>query len=394
MAGSVESGDSRGLSDVSTSQHFDVIVIGIGAMGSSICMQLARRGRRVLGLDRHGIPNTMGSSAGDSRIIRKCYYEHPDYVPLLHRAYEHWGDLEREASVKLLHRTGALYMGPADADLLTGSRRAAEIHGLDHEMLDRTQLRDRYPVFDVPDHFEAFYEPDGGYVRPQVAITAMAEQAMHAGAVIHGHDPAVSWEDGPDGVVVRTATGSYSAAQLVISAGAWSDALIDLPESPLSVTRQVQAWVWPRCPARFAPGEVPVWGIDDPDGYFYYGFPFTGGRSGMKVARHFEGEATEAETLDRVAGPADRAALDQLLARMLPDGNGPVLDMSVCMYTNSPDMHFVVGRHPRRERVLLATGFSGHGFKFAGVVGEAIADLACEGTTSLPIEFLSPGRFG
>ncbi|MHC5024933.1 MAG: N-methyl-L-tryptophan oxidase [Planctomycetota bacterium] len=374
-------------------ERHDVIVIGLGAMGSAACLELARRGRRVLGLERHGIPHAQGSSAGESRVIRLCYYEHPDYVPLLRRAYELWDDLSEAAGEPLLHRTGGLYAGAEDGSFIQGNLRAAAAHDLPIEQLGAADLRRRYPVFQLPGDHVGVWEPDAGFLRPERIISVSAELAMQRGADLRGREASLDWEAHEEGVTVRTDRATYEADHLVLCAGAWSGRLLAELGVELVVTRQVLAWVQPRRPELFAPGAFPVWGVDDPDGHFYYGFPMDPrGRPGLKIARHFEGRPTDPESIDRTPTPADEDEVRPILEHLLPDARGPFLSMAICMYTNSPDGHFIIDHHPRHERVTIACGFSGHGFKFATVVGEILADLAIDGTTSHPIDFLRLDR--
>ncbi|MCI0676415.1 MAG: N-methyl-L-tryptophan oxidase [Phycisphaerales bacterium] len=384
-------------------REYDVIVVGVGAMGSSACYHLAKRGARAMGLEQFGIPHGLGSSHGESRMIRLCYYEHPDYVPLLHRAYALWNDLESEAGRKLLYMTGGLYMGAPDSGFIAGALRAAREHRLPHERLDRPQLKERFPQFALPDDFIGLYEPNAGFLLPELVVATQAELALKHGAELHGHEQVMEWHDDGKRVRMHTARGTYSAKRIVFCGGAWSERLMGGIGVKLMVTRQVLGWVWPKRPEVFEFGRLPVWAIDHPDGTQHYGFPMlgalggaggAGGRSGLKVAHHFKGEPTTAETIDRIPRASDEDDFRVAVRRFLPEADGPLMSMMVCMYTNSPDSHFIIDRHPKCERAIVACGFSGHGFKFASVVGEALADLALEGQTKLPIGFLGLGRFG
>lgn len=375
----------------------DVIVIGLGAMGSAACFHLAQRGVRVLGLEQFSIPHSMGSSHGDSRMIRLCYYEHPDYVPLLLRAYHLWDDLEKRAQQKLLYKTGGIYMGPPNCEFIAGTMRAAIEHRLPHERLDRAQLRQRFPHFCVPEDHIGLFEPEAGFLTPERAIAAHVELAMKHGAEVHAHEPVIDWSASATGVSVRTAKQTYTADRVIFCGGAWSANLLRDLGVQLTVTRQVLGWVWPKKPEHFALGTLPVWAINNPDGTIHYGFPMllgaAHGRPGFKIAHHFHGTPTTPDTINRIPQPSDEDDFRHVLERFIPDANGPLLSMAVCMYTNSPDAHFIIDHHPRHERAIIACGFSGHGFKFASVVGEILADLATAGRTDLPIDFLGLGRF-
>lgn len=373
------------------SAEYDVIVVGLGAMGSAACWRLASRGHRVLGLERNGIPNNLGASHGMTRMIRKSYYEHEDYVPLLHRAYELWHELESESGANLLHLTGGLYIGASDTELITGSRRAAEKHSLPHELLSRSELAARFPQFVVPDDYVGFLEQEGGYIEPEIAVSAMAEQALRRGADLRGVETVEQWAREGEAIAVTTNCGVYRSAKLILCAGPWSQPwLSDVRGLKLTVTRQVMGWVWPNNPRLFQAG--PVWAIGHADGSLHYGFPMMKTSVGLKVAHHAPGVTVNPDTVDRSVTADDIRSYQEILERFIPEGRGPTLSARVCLYTYSPDSHFVIDRHPADKDVLFACGFSGHGFKFAPVIGEALADLALTDSTALPVSFLGSER--
>jgi sarcosine oxidase len=380
---------------------FDVIVVGVGAMGSAACYHLAKRGVRVLGLEQFSIPNAMGSSHGESRMIRLCYYEHPDYVPLLRRAYELWHELQAHAKCQLLLMTGGIYMGHPQGEFIAGTLRSAARFNLPHESLTRHELRRRFPQFNVPDHYAAVHEPNAGLLLPERVIAAHAQLAISHGASLRAHEPVVDWASTSHGVSVRTTNGAYAANHLIICGGAWSAKVLGEIGVNLLVTRQVLGWVWPRKPELFALGQLPVWAIDHPDATLHYGFPMLpadlSARPGFKIAHHFRGEATSAEAVNRLPQQNDEEDFRWALARYIPDADGPLLSMAVCMYTNTPDSHFIIdrlgGAGCAHDNVTVACGFSGHGFKFSSVIGEILADLATQGATLHPIQFLRLDRF-
>jgi sarcosine oxidase len=374
--------------------NFDVIVVGVGAMGAATCWALARRGVRVLGLEQFDLPHARGSSHGYSRVTRTAYYEHPDYVPLLRRAHALWAELEEESNEEILHLVGGLYLGPADGPLVSGSLRSAQEHGLSHEMLDRGALARRYPQFSVPEDWVGLFESEAGFLRPELAISAFADCAMKRGAEIHGHEEVVSWDASESHVRVTTRHATYEAEKIVFAGGAWSNQLVRDLAVELVVTRQVLGWVWPRDWKAFRSGTLPVWMIDRLDGTVYYGFPMITQSPGFKVALHAPLETTDPNRVTREVLPGDEETFRPCLRQFIPTGDGPLLALRTCLYTNSPDGHFIVDRHPQQPRAIVAAGFSGHGFKFASVIGEALADLAERGETQLPIGFLGLGRFG
>ena len=377
---------------------FDVIVVGTGSMGSSACYHLARRGLSVLGLDRLEVPNRRGSHHGRSRMIRLAYFEHPDYIALLRRAYENWETLQREYGAQLLHITGGLYLGPPDSELVAGSLEAAERHELPHEVIEPHTIRDRFPEFRLPEEMVGFYEPQAGFLVPEKVVAAQAELAVRHGAQLHERERVTDWGADGSGVVVRTDAGEYHAGKLVFAAGAWSIGLLDEVGVDLTVTRQTMAWFSPAHPEQFAVGTFPCWAIDPvPRGQhrgLLYGFPVTADRPGFKIAHHWPAEPCDPDRVDRDPRPDDEEPLREALGRYVPSACGPLLSLCICLYTNTSDGHFVIDLHPNHERVVVAAGFSGHGFKFVSVVGEVLADLAAEGRTDLPVEFLGLSRFG
>ncbi len=382
-------------------QSFDVIVAGVGAMGAATLSALARRGVRVLGIERFDVPHAFGSSGGQTRLIRKAYYEHPDYVPLLERSYVLWRELEARTRSSLLFETGLVYAGPPDGEVIAGVLRAARTHGLAVETMTPRDDSSRMPPLRVPESFTTLFEPAGGFVLCERAIASFAQDALAHGAELHARERILNWEPDGDGVHVVTDRGAYRASRLVISAGAWAEHFLADLGIALRVTRQLVGWVQPQSLAAFAFGALPCFAIqDDTPGFdgLYYGFPALpssvfAGPSGLKAGHHTLGAQVDPDTLDRTPLPREEASFRAGLTKFLPAANGPLLAAQVCMYTNSQDGHFVIDCHPKHEQVVFACGFSGHGFKFAPVIGEALADLALDVRSSLPIGFLSLARF-
>ncbi len=372
---------------------FDVIVIGLGAMGSATLCQLASRGVRVLGIEQFDLPHARGSYHGFSRMIRMAYYEHKDYVPLLRQAFSLWAKLEAEINAKLLYNTGVLYVGSPGSVVLERSLDAARTHGLPVELLDRSQLAGRYPQFAVPDDYRAMLELNGGFLLSEKCVTAQIDLAMRRGAAVRGNTRVLNWDVDATGVTVTTDRGVFRGGQVVFAGGAWSDRLVKDLGVPLRVTRQALGWVQPRRPELFSLGTLPAWAIDHGDGLIHYGFPMMADVPGFKLAHHNPGPTFDPDDPDRSPRDGDEATIRGCLERHLPDANGPLLSLRACLYTMSPDEHFILDRHPRHDRVSIACGFSGHGFKFASVVGQIMADLSTGGKTDLPIDFLRLKRF-
>jgi sarcosine oxidase len=366
-------------------------------MGSSTAYQLSSTGARVLGLERFGPAHAHGSSHGGSRIIRQAYAEDPDYVPIVLRAYDLWRRLERDSGSAVLHITGGLHIGASDSRLVLGCQRSACQHGLVYEVLDSREIRRRFPVFQPSDTEVGVYEPNAGYLIPELAIQSFLRIATRQGAHLHFHEPVNDWEVSPTGTVrVTTPTASYEAAKLVISPGAWAPAMFSDLGLPLVVRRHVMAWFEPAGGiGPFSPERLPIYMWQTSPETLFYGFPaIDGAEGGAKVAIHTGGDRCSWDTIDRNITAEDEAMLRDQIASRIPSLNGPLLSASTCIYTLTPDEHFVIGLHPQFPQVTVVCGFSGHGFKFASAVGEIAAELALHGTSRHGIEFCSPLRFG
>jgi sarcosine oxidase len=375
---------------------FDAIVIGLGGMGSAAAAHLAARGRQVLGLEQFQPAHARGSSHGRSRVIRLAYFEHPSYVPLLLRAYELWEKLERDSGRSVLTITGGLMIGTPDSDVVSGSLRSAQTHGLSHEMLDAAEIRRRFPPFTPQPGDVALYEERAGVLRPEGAIHAHLEQANRHGADLRFDERVVEWHAHASGTVeVRTTRATYEAARLVLAPGAWAPGLFHLPALPLEIERQVLYWFAPPGgTAPFAPERFPIYIWDRGDGVQFYGFPAD--ERGVKVAFFRTGSPARCtpDAIDRVVHPDEVRAMRDALAPCIPElSAGALVETVTCMYTLTPDHHFVIGLHPTHPGVVIASPCSGHGYKFATVVGEILADLALDGTTRHPIDLFSPARF-
>jgi sarcosine oxidase len=367
----------------------EVIVAGLGAHGSSAAYHLASRGASVLGFDRFARGHTLGSSGGLSRIIRLSYYEHPDYVPLLGRAWTLWRELERAGGETLLTATGGLYAGDPHGELVAGALESARRHHLEHELLDAALLRERFPLFEWPDDWQGVFERQAGWLAPERSIETHLRLAERHGAALRFEEPIERWTSTPDGVRVTTAVGTYEAEHLVIAAGAWMAQLAPALAPELSVERSVLFWFEPTA-ERHAFAELPVYIVQDIDRIFY-GFPYIEGQ-GVKVAGLHFGDRADPDTVDRTASASDEERVRAWLRRRMPLANGKRRDAKVCMYTNTPDAHFIVDRLAEDPNVVVASACSGHGFKFSSVIGEILADLVLKGETRHPIGFLSARR--
>ena len=358
--------------------EYDAIVLGVGGMGSAALYHLARRGLRVIGIERYDIPNEMGSSHGVTRIIRLAYYEHPSYVLLLRRAYELWRQMEDSSRERLLHVTGSIDAGPEGSLVFEGSRASCEIHNLPCEILSAGEVNGRFPGYHLPEDALAVYQPDGGFLLPERCIITHVAAALEAGAKVHGREQVLGWEPVGSGVKVYTDRGEYTAGKLVISAGAWASKLVPELAQSLVPERQVLAWFQPVHEEHFTPDAFPVFNIMSDAGKFY-GFPVHG-IPGFKVGRyHHLEQRVDPDTMDREVHEEDEEVLRAFTSRYFPHAAGPTMSLKTCIFTNSPDEHFILDTHPDFQQVCIAAGFSGHGFKFSSVVGEIMADLVQDG---------------
>jgi sarcosine oxidase len=374
-------------------KHYDVIVVGLGGMGSAAAYHLARRGKTVLGLEKFGIPHAMGSSHGVNRIIRLAYYEHPSYVPLLARSFELWRELESAAREPILIVTGSIDCADANNYVFSESLRSCEIHGLKHEVLNAFQTVARWPAFSLPPNHMTVYQPDGGYVMSERAIVAHVTGAIAAGATIQGFTPVLSWEMTPTGVAVQTPRGRFEAEQILFSAGAWMGSLVPELSGVLQPERQVLGWFWPENPDAFQDNTLPVFNLAG-EAERWYGFPmrdYPGFKFGKYHHRH---EQVDPDEIDRIPNAEDEETLRVGLREFFPTAaRGPVLTMAACMFTNTPDEHFIIDRLAPGSPVVVASPCSGHGYKFAAVMGEILADLICSDETRLNIDLFRLNRF-
>jgi len=363
-------------------------------MGSAALAGAARLGRRAVGLEQFGRCHDLGASSGRSRMIRKAYFEDPSYVPLLLRAYDSWRELEAETGEKVLYETGVLMVGPPDNSILDGARRTAQTHGLAYEDLSLEDVRRSYPAFSLREGEVGLFESEGGFVVPELAVEAHLRVAEARGAEMRFGARVVRWFSSPAGAGIRVEMedgSTLDAARLALCEGPWMTPVLNELGVPMMVQRNVQHWFETK-DERFKIGNCPSFFADREDQPCrLYGFPDHG--FGIKAAFHGYGETTSTDTLDRTVHDYDVAPVRRALDNLLPGAAGRYLGGKACMYSLTPDENFVIALHPGDDRVVVAGGFSGHGFKFASVVGEIVAGLAIEGGTRFDIDFLSPKRF-
>jgi len=373
-------------------QTYDVIVLGAGGVGSAALDELARRGVRAVGIDRFHPPHDRGSSHGETRVIRQAYFEHPDYVPLLKESYRLWRELEQRSGRRLFHEVGLLEVGAKDGDVVPGVLRAAAAHGLDVELVAPSDIVRRWPGLRVPAELVGVFERNAGYLLVEDCVAAHLDAATTAGATLVTDTVVHDWTADERSVRVRTSAGEFSAAKLIICPGAWASSILSNLPVELSVWRKSLFWFETDSPRYDVAAGFPVYLFELPAGVFY-GFPRIDGRS-VKVAEHTGGAVVDdPANVDRAIDLDEQRRLEDFLMEHLPEVSSRVADHAVCLYTMSPDEHFLVDRHPAHANVVFAAGLSGHGFKFTPVLGQVLAELALDGSTPLAVDFLSLKRF-
>jgi monomeric sarcosine oxidase len=370
--------------------RYDAIVVGGGTMGSAAAWDLAKRGLRTLVFEQFAPIHALGSYAGKTRIIREVYAESPDYVPLVHRSETLWAELEREVERQLFFRTGGIDLSAPGYVQAYDARRAAIEHGLEHEWLDGSEVRHRWPAWHLGDEWVGCYSPRTGFLLAEESVASLTLAATRRGAEVRANEPVRWWQASDSGVEVRTDLATYGAERLVIAAGAWARQVLSQLALPLLVLRKVVWWFDVDDPAPFEPGRFPIF-LTEGDTGAIYGFPVRG-NEGIKIGNHSGGLPTSPNDVDRTAHPEEIAEVRPFVRQFLPGVSGRVVDRAVCLYTLSPDRDFIVDRHPEHANVVLAAGFSGHGFKFAPVIGELLGTLALDSAVP-PIPRFAVGRF-
>ncbi len=361
-------------------------------MGSATLYTLARRGVKVCGIEQFGVAHDRGSSHGQTRIIRKAYFEHPDYMPLLNRAYELWDAFEKETGQELLVSTGLMLAGKANSPTIQGLEVCYSEHAQPHERMNASEAKKRFPQFKLPKELEIFYDPLAGFLHVERCVQQHIEMAVTHGATLHTHEKVTSWQAHPEHVTVQTDRRELMAEKLIITAGAWAIRELVPLNIDCQIWRKVVFWFTSPDMSQYRLNHIPIFYVELDYGSFY-GFPVID-ESGLKVAEHTKPRPIgDPDKLNRDLVAEDQRDVLRFLRIVLPEFRSKLTDFSVCMYTVTPDENFILDIHPEHENVVIAAGFSGHGFKFAPVIGEIMSELTIDGSTTHPVEFLRLRRF-
>jgi sarcosine oxidase len=371
-------------------KHFEAIIVGCGGMGSSVSYHLATQGLKVLTLEKFRLNHEFGSSHGKTRIIRLAYFEDTRYVPLLRRAYDLWNRIQQVEGERIITITGGLMIGPPEGEMMVGALKSAQFHSIPHRLLTGSEASEEFKVFKLDADSSALYDPSAGIIFPERAISASVGLAKQEGAEFRFEEPVTSWERKGDRYEVHTSTGDYSADKVVFCAGPWMNELLG-NLIPIEVERQVLFWFGTSNSPEFSPPRMPVFLMESDGGRYFYGIPDVG--QGVKIARHHGGMIVDPNLLERNVSKSDEAPVRDFVLRRIPDLNSDPINSSVCLYSNTTDRNFIIDFHPGHDRALIVSACSGHGFKFASVLGEVVADLLVGREPKVDISFLRAKRF-
>ncbi|MGF6097678.1 N-methyl-L-tryptophan oxidase [Pseudomonas sp. 18175] len=383
-------------------ERFESLVIGLGAMGAATVYQLAKAGVKVAGIDRHHPPHTFGSSHGDTRITRLSVGEGAQYVPIVRNSHRIWRELEALSGQVLFEQSGLLVLtswdgfDPSDqTDFTLRTIGLAQTYGIEHEVLDAQQIRQRFPQFaQVADNAIGYYEPEGGFVRPERCIDVQLKLAEQHGATLYKGETVTHISSDAQGVTVTTDQRTLHADKLVVSAGNWAGGLLGAPfDRLLSVYRQQLFWFELEPGAQLvgsSPTYILTHGPDDTN----YGFPALPGEGSLKIATAQYHTPSTPETLDRsVSATQEREMYEQQVQGRIAGVKAKVVKSAVCAYTVTPDHHFIIDKHPTLQHTLVVSPCSGHGFKHSAALGEAFAQWCMRGVSELDLSSFSLKRF-
>ncbi len=372
-------------------EKYDIAVLGVGGMGSATLYTLAKRGLNVCGIEQFGVAHDRGSSHGETRLIRKAYFEHPDYIPLLNRAYDLWHEFEKKAGEKLFVENGLIVAGKPDSEVIKGLDLCYEKHNLPHEKLTVNEARKRFPQFHLPEDFIIYFDPIAGFLYVEKSVEKFAELSQKNGAILYTNEKVLTWQANQNHISITTDRRKIVAGKLIITSGAWANREMLSLGIDFDIWRKVLFWYDSPEIANYKLDGFPNFYVELDFGSFY-GFPAVN-EMGLKIGEHeIPGISSLPDEVRRTLQPSDEPVILQFIEKVFPRFQPVRTNFTVCMYTITPDFNFILDVHPEYENVIIGAGFSGHGFKFAPVIGEILADLAIDGSTSHPIEFLRVNR--
>ena len=372
-------------------EKYDIAVLGVGGMGSATLYTLAKRGLNVCGIEQFGVAHDRGSSHGETRLIRKAYFEHPDYIPLLNRAYDLWHEFEKKAGEKLFVENGLIVAGKPDSEVIKGLDLCYEKHNLPHEKLTVNEARKRFPQFHLPEDFIIYFDPIAGFLYVEKSVEKFAELGQKNGATLYTNEKVLTWQANQNHISITTDRRKIVAGKLIITSGAWANREMLSLGIDFDIWRKVLFWYDSPEIANYKLDGFPNFYVELDFGSFY-GFPAVN-EMGLKIGEHeIPGISSLPDEVRRTLQPSDEPVILQFIEKVFPRFQPVRTNFTVCMYTITPDFNFILDVHPEYENVIIGAGFSGHGFKFAPVIGEILADLAIDGSTSHPIEFLRVNR--
>lgn len=369
----------------------DVIIIGLGAMGSATSMFLSHNGIKVIGFDSYSPPHEFGSSLGHTRVIREAYHEGTTYVPIVQRAYEIWLEMNENSKVPIIETYGGLLIGRKTGDI-ENALKSANKYDIPIKKMTNDEISQKFSVLNPPKEYIGLLESRGGAVFVENSINHMLNTALNNGSVHKYNERVVRWSKKSNYYLVETNLGNYKAEKLVFSSGAWITKLLPTLKLPIKIERQVLFWFSPRKnPDKFKSINMPNSGWDLDNGLSFYTMPNLENR-GFKVAMHHNGEFVDPDTLIRESNDSDLKMVRDFLEEYIPDGNGELIDSKVCMYTDTPDQDFLIDSHPDDENIIICSPCSGHGFKFTPAIGEICSSLIINNSTNFDLDKFSLER--
>ena len=370
---------------------YDVIIIGLGAMGSAASYYLSKNGVKVLGLDTYEPPHKLGSSHGHTRVIREAYHEGTSYVPIVKKAYELWNELDHEIEDKLILEYGGMYLGD-DGKYLSDAKKSAKKYDIPIKEFSSKEIKEKYNILNPPNNFKGLLENRSGAVFPEKAISNFLSKSINNGSSHNYNEKVIVWEKQSKFYKVETDKNNYFAEKLIFSSGAWIKNLVPSLKLPVKIERQVLFWFDPiKDKDKFHYSNMPNTGWDLDNGMEFYTQPNIENK-GFKVAMHHNGKFISENDLNRESNADDLSIVKNFLEEYIPLANGKLIDSRVCVYTNTPDLDFIIDFYPNDENIIICSPCSGHGFKFTPAIGEICSELVINNAANYDLSEFSIKR--